>query len=178
MKTNILILASVLAGGFAVTTTALANEGYERVEISQLPPRVRHAVEANARGETIREVRTRTIDGRMVYEIDTGHGGRVLRFSADGELVPEGAPVAVVAPPVRHEERVYTATTTTEPVATVRVDELPGHTREFIEREYHGRHIERIRREQYEGRTVFGLSFGDGGAEVWVGEDGAVIHRR
>jgi hypothetical protein len=191
MKTKIFVLTSLLA--LSAGSAAWAGEGYERVDSSQLPPRVRRSFETASHGERIREVRVQTIQGRLIYEIDTGRpGGRIMRIAADGEILnpvvvapgPNGpphrdgdgyngrvvvpAPVTVVpAPPIAPA-----------PVTIIRVEELPSHARQRIERDYHGHRISRITRENYEGRVVFGLQFGDGEASVFIGEDGAIVRRR
>lgn len=184
MKTKIFLLTSLLSLGAAV---AVAGDDFHRVDVSQLPPRVRRAFDAQTRGgERIHDVRAQSVNGRMIYEIDTGRdGGRILRITADGEILQSGyeprhddrdrvavpAPVTVVPAPAP-------VAVVPAPVTVVRVDDLPYHVRQRLEREHHGRRISRITRETVDGRATFGIQFGDGSATLFYTEEGVVVPRR
>lgn len=191
MKTKIFLLGSLLSLG--VAASALAGDGFQHVDASQLPPRVRRAFDAQTRGgERIHDVRAQSVNGRMIYEIDTGRdGGRIMRIAADGEIlnsgyeprrddrdhdrdrvgVPVPPPVAMVPPP-------GPVAVVPAPITVIRVDDLPYHVRQRLEHDHHGRRVSRITRETVEGRSTFGIQFSDGNTTLFYSEDGAVMPRR
>jgi uncharacterized membrane protein YkoI len=168
------LLSAVLA---ATINVVQAQE--QRVRAAELPAAVRSALEQTSKGEPIKTINRRVIDGHVVYDIELERDNAInprFRITEDG-IVVAGMPRPTSDP-------------ATEPVPTydgivvpqaldpmIPVEELPAAVRETIKKQATGRPIADIDRETWRGRIVYEVEFKASGRnpQVHIAEDGTVV---
>lgn len=166
MKTKLIVFASLLAAGAAL--------GAEGLDVKQLPPRVRAALEKSAPGSTVEKATVRTIDGRAVYDIELRKNNAPnphLQIKEDGEVLREPATTGV--PMIYPEYGTPVPSTPTR----LQVPELPPAVRRTLDREAAGRDIASIERTSVNGQPAYRVSFRESGRnpELLVTDDGRTL---
>jgi hypothetical protein len=170
MKAKLLLVASALgAAAFAFAA--------ERIDTAQLPSAVKQALDTAAAGDPVKQITTRVVDGRTIYDIELERKNAPnprLRIAADGEILRDTtrAVPASDVPPVLPD-----GTPAVPVVPTVRLDELPAAARETVKKEAADRPIAKITRDTMNGREAFAVELKESGrnSRFYVGADGALL---
>lgn len=169
-----------LVAAFLVAFTARAADENAKVAESELPPAVQKALEPMRAHGPVKEITRRTIDGRIVYDIEIEKNNAPnphVRIAQDGAVLRDPIPVtdiagggAVVAP-----EYADMGALTYHPPP--RIEDLPPAVQQTVRREAGGRELADIDRETWGGQPAYEVEFKQPGlnARIYVAEDGALL---
>lgn len=150
----------------------------QRVTTNELPAAVQRALSESSKGEPIKTINRRVIDGRTVYDVELERDNALnprFRITEDGVVIAgTGQPVLdATAAPVTSFDGV--AVPSFDPM--IPVETLPPAVRETIKREAAGRQIADIDRETWQGRTVYEVEFKAVGRnpQIHITEDGTIV---
>jgi hypothetical protein len=186
MKTNKLFMVTA-----ALVAASPLFAAERAVEISELPPAARKALDDSSRGETIKKIAVRNAGGRTVYDVEFAREnapGHRLRIAEDGKIlgdtrkaaasgtetpvVPLGVPGAG-AYQTGYPNEPYIA----PPVPKLRIEDLPQPVQKTIRSEAADREIAAIHETALDGRKAYVAQFSESGRNprVYVAEDGQVL---
>lgn len=175
-KALLLVAAAIAAGCPAQAQDA------QPVAAGDLPSVVQRALNESSKGEPVKTIHRRVVDGRTVYDVELERNNALnprFRITEDGIVVAGAArPQPSVDPgaavPIESYDGVL-APTAFDPM--IALEELPAPVRETIKKEAKGRPIADIDRETWQGRTVYEVEFKASGRnpQIHVAEDGTVV---
>ncbi len=176
MKANALFLAAALA----VAPDSTGGQGAQRVTDAELPPAVQRALTESSKGEPVKTINRRVIDGRTVYDVELERKNAInprFRITEDGlVLAGTGVPPSVErAPIIESYDGIGIPPSGFDPM--IPVETLPAAVRETIKRAAAGRQIADIDREIWQGRTVYEVEFKAAGRnpQIHIAEDGTTV---
>lgn len=175
MNTNAFVLAAALA---AAGSPLQAQE--QRVTTGELPAVVQHALAESSKGDPIKTINRRVIDGRTFYDVELERKNAInprFRITEDG-IVIAGTPRSTsdgAADLIPLYEGVSTPAAAFDPM--VPLEQLPEAVRETIKKDAAGRQIADIDRETWQGRTVYEVEFKASGRnpQIHIAEDGTIV---
>ena len=175
MNTKAFVLAAALA---AAASPLQAQE--QRVTTGELPAAVQHALAESSKGDPIKTINRRVIDGRTVYDVELERKNAInprFRITEDG-IVIAGTPRSTsdgAADLITSYDGISVPAAAFDPM--IPVEELPAAVRETIKKEAAGRPIADIDRETWQGRTVYEVEFKASGRnpQIHIAEDGTIV---
>lgn len=177
MKTKLLlIIPAVLAA--SPISAADSVDAPSLPVANQLPPAVKRTLDASARGEPVKQITLRTVDGRTVYEVELERKNAPnphLRIAADGQLLRDTTPLGPTGMPLTNPD--YGATDVAATLPRLKLEELPRAAQETIRRESAGREIAAITSDTVDGHAAYAVQWRESGRNpiVYIGEDGTVL---
>lgn len=157
---------------------SLHAQQQQRVTTDGLPTAVQRALAESSKGEPIKTINRRVIDGRTVYDIELERDNAInprFRITEDGIVIAGTArPAADEAAPVTSYDGISVPAAPFDPM--IPIETLPAAVRETIKREADGRQIADIDRETWQGRTVYEVEFKASGRnpQIHIAEDGTI----
>jgi uncharacterized membrane protein YkoI len=152
----------------------------QRVHSSDLPAPVQRALTTASKGEPVKTIHRRVIDGRTVYDIEVERDNAInprFRITEDGIVLAgtsRASSEAITDPPASYDG-ITIPSTLFDPATAL--NELPAAVRATVKKESAGRQIADIDRESWQGRTVYEVEFREPGLnpQLHVAEDGTVV---
>lgn len=167
----------------ALAVFTLTAEGglraQEQLTVEALPVPVHRALEQASKGEPIKTINRRVIDGRVVYDIELEREKAInprFRITEDGIIVA-GLFEAPTDPTTRRDPSFDGVVGPQAFDPMIPVEQLPAAVREAIKREAGGREVADVDRETWRGRVVYEIEFKAPGRnpQLHVAEDGTIV---
>lgn len=176
----------IMTPNFLLLSVALVVAGSplqaqeQRVTTGELPAVVQRALNESSKGDPIKTINRRVIDGRTFYDVELERKNAInprFRITEDG-IVIAGTPRSTsdgTADLITSYDGISVPAAAFDPM--VPLEELPAAVRETIKKEAAGRQIADIDRETWQGRTVYEVEFKASGRnpQVHIAEDGTVL---
>jgi uncharacterized membrane protein YkoI len=172
MNAKILVVAAICAALGA----PLPAQQPQRVTTDGLPTAVQRALAEASKGEPIKTINRRVIDGRTIYDIELERDNAINpRF----RITEEGIVIAGTPRDSSDTTMAYDGVGIPEAPfdPMIPIETLPAAVRETIKHEAAGRPIADIDRETWQGRTVYEVEFKASGRnpQIHVAEDGTIV---
>ncbi|MFO1446981.1 MAG: PepSY-like domain-containing protein [Opitutaceae bacterium] len=176
MKTTTRLL---LVAALAVPGAIQAKE--KNVQVTELPAAVQRTLNEASRGEPVRKVQRRVVDGLTVFDVELERNNAVnprLRIAEDGRLLSGTQERATAS--VSRDSGTPAAGSKETPTSSESIlasDQLPPAVRATAKEQAAGREIADIDRETWQGRTVYEVEFKSPGLnpQVHIAEDGSIV---
>jgi uncharacterized membrane protein YkoI len=143
---------------------------------------VKSALDASSHGYPVKQITTRTVDGRTVYDVELEKKFALnprLEISEDGKVLNDTSVTTAVntmgAPGTPYA--VDGAPAAMPTVRKLTIADLPAPAQEALKKEAAGREFATIEREEWNGKRGFRVTFAESGRnpEVYVAEDGTLL---
>ncbi|MBL9207298.1 MAG: PepSY-like domain-containing protein [Opitutaceae bacterium] len=174
-NTTLLLLVAALAAPGAIQAKD------KSVEVTDLPAAVQRTLTEASRGEPVKKIQRRVVDGLTVFDVELERNNAVnprLRIAEDGRLISSAQQsVSETGTHTARSDRDGRSVTPSPSDSILASDQLPPAVRETVKQQAAGREIADIDRETWQGRTVYEVEFKSPGLnpQVHIAEDGTVV---
>lgn len=154
---------------------AASVTGQEKLRLEDLPPAVRRTLEAQNKGDPVKEITRESAGDRAIYAIELERDNAVnprLRIAEDGTIIP---PVVIAGDGLLFVPDSGLAPV--NPLPRLTLEQLPDKVQNTARREALDREIVDIHREEKDGRSVYEIEFRADGPnpKIEIGADGTLL---